>query len=60
MDISQSLQDEASYISESFGLPYATALEVTLANARRAARTAGKTSAAPVKTKKKSGRRVDR
>ena len=51
MEVSQTIRDEAAYISESFGLPYVTALEVTLANASKAAK-ANKT--------KKSNKRVDR
>jgi hypothetical protein len=49
--MSQNIYDEASYISESFGIPYITALEVTLANANKAAK-ANKT--------KKGSKRVDR
>ena len=48
--MSQTLHDEAAYIAESFGLPYVTALEVTLANASKAAKA----------TKKKGNKRVDR
>lgn len=56
--MSQTIQDEAAYIAESFGLPYAIALNVTLANARKAARAARK-SPATGKTRK-GGKRVDR
>ena len=52
--MSQTLHDEAAYIAESFGLPYVTALEVTLANASKAAKANNKAS------KKKGGKRVDR
>jgi hypothetical protein len=46
--MSQTIRDEASYISESFGIPYTTALNITLANAQKAAR------------KKKNDKRIDR
>jgi hypothetical protein len=49
--MSQTIHDEASYISESFGIPFVIALEVTLANASKAAKT-NKT--------KKGSKRVDR
>lgn len=49
--MSQTIRDEAAYISESFGVPFTTALEITLANANKAAKT-NKT--------KKSNKRVDR
>jgi hypothetical protein len=39
MEMSQNIQDEAAYISESFGVPFTTALEITLANAQKAAKT---------------------
>lgn len=69
MDVAQTIHDEAAYIAESFGLPYVVALNVTLANAKKAAR--ARPAAAPtpaaktitVKTnapKKKSKKRVDR
>jgi hypothetical protein len=38
MEMSQNIQDEAAYISESFGVPFTTALEITLANAQKAAK----------------------
>ena len=56
LEVSQTIHDEAAYISESFGLPYVTALEVTLANARKAARVTSK----PANKPKKSNKRVDR
>ena len=48
MEMSQNIQDEAAYISESFEVPLTTALEITLANVQKAAKT------------KKSKKRVDR
>jgi hypothetical protein len=48
MEMSQNVQDEAAYISQSFGVPLTTALEVTLAVAQRVGDT------------KKSKKRVDR
>jgi hypothetical protein len=54
--MSQTIHDEAAYISESFGLPYTTALEITLANTDKAARTKNKTK----NKTKKGNKRVDR
>ncbi|HEY4140560.1 MAG TPA: hypothetical protein VGM57_04050 [Pseudolabrys sp.] len=51
--MSQTIHDEAAYISESFGIPFTTALEITLANARRAAKITNTKN-------KKSSKRVDR
>jgi hypothetical protein len=39
MEMPQNIQDEAAYLSENFAIPYTTALEVTLANADKAAKT---------------------
>jgi hypothetical protein len=58
--MSQTIHDEAAYISESFGLPYTTALEITLANARRAARATNVSKSAITNKKKKGNKRVDR
>jgi hypothetical protein len=46
--MSQNIQDEAAYVSESFGIPFTTALDIILANAKKAAKT------------KKATKRVDR
>jgi hypothetical protein len=36
MEMPQNIQDEAAYISENFGIPYTTALKVTLEKAKMA------------------------
>jgi hypothetical protein len=59
--MSQTVHDEAAYISESFGIPFTTAVDITLANARRAAKATNKLTNKPThNTKKKSNKRVDR
>lgn len=36
MEITQNIQDEATYISESFGVPLTTAVEIALSKVKKA------------------------